>query len=159
MQDRHVPAWIADTFETHCLTLAEGLSMRELLRRLGCSEDDVLEVADAREVDELDWGSEHYEDWGLFADNTEPARLLAWPCCMRSLVSACRNQTSQPGLSARHRPSTGGRSPRRWAGTWMQAGRGCRSRWVRLGSCPLVEQDRPCQRLPRGSPVVVVSGR
>ncbi|MDI3402402.1 DUF6461 domain-containing protein [Streptomyces cavernicola] len=58
-------AWIAEWHEVHCLTLVEGLSARELLRHLGCADDAVLTVADEEEVDELDWGTEHYWDWGL----------------------------------------------------------------------------------------------
>ncbi|MGW9176631.1 DUF6461 domain-containing protein [Streptomyces decoyicus] len=58
-------AWIADAYETHCLTLAKGLTGHELLLRLGASPADMFTPRDDDEANEFLWAvAENYWSWG-----------------------------------------------------------------------------------------------
>ncbi|HEY9371189.1 DUF6461 domain-containing protein [Streptomyces sp.] len=79
-------AWIGDAFDAHCLVLAEGLTGRELLLRLGVDPADLFTPEDEDEADEFLWaGMEDYWSWGAarageangWAYALEPASLWA----------------------------------------------------------------------------------
>ncbi|MFC9235323.1 DUF6461 domain-containing protein [Streptomyces decoyicus] len=65
MTDMTPLAWIADAYETHCLTLAKGLTGHELLLRLGASPADTFTPRDDDEANEFLWAAaENYWSWG-----------------------------------------------------------------------------------------------
>ncbi|MFC7303855.1 DUF6461 domain-containing protein [Streptomyces monticola] len=97
MADASPLSWIARDFEAHCLTLARGLSGRELLLRLGCSAEDLLDVGDHGQADALRWDGDHYWDWGIahsgekesWAFALEPASV--WASDSARLAAASRD--------------------------------------------------------------------
>lgn len=57
-------AWIGDVFDAHCLTLARGLTGRELLLRLGGDPAELFTPEDESEANEFLWaGMEDYWTW------------------------------------------------------------------------------------------------
>ncbi|MEV5509069.1 DUF6461 domain-containing protein [Streptomyces orinoci] len=57
--------WIADDYDVFCLTLAKGLSGRELLLRLSCEEADMFIPEDEESALQFVWeGMENYDTWG-----------------------------------------------------------------------------------------------
>ncbi|MER7000007.1 DUF6461 domain-containing protein [Streptomyces sp. NPDC000410] len=82
----HPLAWIGEAFDAHCLVLAEGLTGRELLLRLGVDPADLFTPEDEDEANEFLWaGMEDYWNWGAarageaggWAFALEPASLWA----------------------------------------------------------------------------------
>ncbi|NBE53536.1 DUF6461 domain-containing protein [Streptomyces boluensis] len=97
--------WIADAYETHCLTLAQGVTGRELLMRLGCDAGGVTELADEGEASALqeaalasgerrgeqqgeEWGAVHAGVVGGWAYALEPGS--AWASIDERLARASR---------------------------------------------------------------------
>lgn len=65
MTDMNPLAWIADAYETHCLTLAKGLTGHELLLRLGADPAETFTPRDDDEANGLLWAAgENYWSWG-----------------------------------------------------------------------------------------------
>jgi hypothetical protein len=76
--------WIADEYEAHCLTLAKGMTGRELLLRLGGDPAEMFVPQDEDEANEFLWsGMKDYWTWGAarvgeangWAFSLEPASL------------------------------------------------------------------------------------
>ncbi|WP_329170277.1 DUF6461 domain-containing protein [Streptomyces decoyicus] len=65
MTDMNPLAWIADAYETHCLTLAKGLTGHELLLRLGADPAETFTPLDDDEANGFLWAAgENYWSWG-----------------------------------------------------------------------------------------------
>lgn len=79
MTDMNPLAWIADAYETHCLTLAKGLTGHELLLRLGASPADTFTPRDDDEANEFLWAvAENYWSWGA----ARAGEANGWACVL-----------------------------------------------------------------------------
>ncbi|WP_331729673.1 DUF6461 domain-containing protein [Streptomyces platensis] len=90
MTDATPLAWIGDSYEVHCLVLAQHVAGRELLMRLGGAPAEMFLPQDEDEANEFLWaGMEDYWSWGA----ARVGEAGSWAFCLEPASIWASNST------------------------------------------------------------------